>query len=153
MLTLFMLMLISSVMYGQTVQRSTYGVFSSEILNDSLLISGGQILTGISAMPQIEHGYYPLNSSLLTIDQMDALWFYTLFPNPTEAFLTLNKDGQSTETIVVEIYNLQGMLVGSYSLTTPPFQIDLSALATGMYHLIVLENGEPVFIQKLVKID
>ncbi len=152
-LTFFILSLFSCVLYGQTVQRSTYGVFRSITPNDSLLLAGGQILTEVAASPIIEHGYYPLNSSLLTIDQIDAVWFYRLFPNPTSAFVTLNRDGESTEPIIVEIYNLQGTLVGSYPLITVPFQIDLSTLSAGLYNLIVLENSEHVFIQKLVKID
>lgn len=148
-----LLFLYSSALHGQTVQRSTYGVFSSVTLNDSLLLAGGQILTGKSLSPLMEHGYYPLNGSLLSIDRTEGVWYFTLFPNPTQSLITVENSAEVSDLLVLQIYTVDGKFVRTYTMNTARFQFDLSDLSAGMYQLVIIDDGEKVFMQKFVKVD
>ena len=148
-----LLFLYSSALHGQTVQRSTYGVFSSVTLNDSLLLAGGQILTGKSLLPLMEHGYYPLNGSLLSIDNAEGIWHFSLYPNPAQSFIMVERSDEVNELLVLQIYTVDGKFIRTYTMNTARFQLDLSDLSAGMYQLMISDDGEKVFMQKFVKLD
>lgn len=145
--------LYSSVLHGQTVQRSTYGVFSSDTLNDTLLIAGGQILTGKSSSPLIEHGYYPLNGSLLNLDNVEGIWHFSLYPNPTQSLIMVERSDEVNDPLILQIYTVDGKFIRTYTVNTARSQFDLSDLSAGMYQLMIIDNGEKVFVQKFVKVD
>jgi hypothetical protein len=148
-----LLFLYSSALHGQTVQRSIYGVFSSVTFNDSLLLAGGQILTGKSLSPLIEHGYYPLNGSFLSIDQTEGFWHFSLYPNPTQSLIMVERSDEVNDLLVLQIYTVDGKIIRTYTMNTGRLQLDLSDLSAGMYQLIISDDGEKVFMQKFVKVD
>ncbi len=108
-LALFSILSISAI--GQTVERNTFAVFSSITPNDTLLVAGGQIMTGESDSPLLEQGYYPLSNTLLSINEPELIQSYSIYPNPFNASFQVNWTNTEVETIMLEIYSVNGALI------------------------------------------
>ena len=138
-------------LYGQSVQRSTYSVFNSITENDTLLMAGGQIMTGESVSPIIQHGYYPLNYSLLTIDEEIQELNYLVFPNPFINSFLINWDNIEQELITIEVYSIGGSLIGRYQTNQSNIEIHLNEHASGIYYVKGYSDQGELFNEKIVK--
>lgn len=136
--------------FGQTVQRSTYAVFSPVSDNDSLLVAGGQIMTGESGTDFIEHGYYPLNHSLLNVAEEILDTEYNLYPNPFTDRFTISWNGAG-ELITIEVYAPSGELINSYRTSQSNFEIDMNAQSSGVYYVKGYTNEGVLFNRKMIK--
>jgi hypothetical protein len=66
---------------------------------------------------------------------------YTLFPNPTNGRISVTpKDGQEVNQF--EVYNQMGALVLLKSKPTPPYNLDLSGLSSGLYFLSIISDDQ-----------
>ncbi len=73
---------------------------------------------------------------------------FTLYPNPADGQVTLNLEGNGTETVNVEIINLTGAVVYNNQFSTTTL-INLSELSTGVY-FVRTSFGKMIQSQKLI---
>jgi hypothetical protein len=81
--------------------------------------------------------------NLLAIESKNII---SIFPNPSNGFITIS--GSSITT--VEVYNVLGVLVQNVSWTTETQSIDLSHIASGIYHVVV-RNKQGQWTNTVVK--
>ena len=95
----------------------------------------------------IQGSYYPCNDQkTMTFEK------FTVFPNPTTGRLYIaDTDMKNLTNAQVDIYNLSGILVKSFILSTKIDiqNIDISQLSSGMYILIIKSKKE-VFTSKII---
>ena len=74
----------------------------------------------------------------------------SVYPNPSSGVFTIQLDGFSNESLAIEIFDVSGRVVFSYSVTTDTkFQLDLSSFAKGTYQL-QLVAGENKIVKRIV---
>jgi hypothetical protein len=75
---------------------------------------------------------------------------FTVYPNPSKGIFQLERCCDTRETLLVEIFNLQGQRVYSYTIRTIQHVLDLTNEPDGIYILMVRgERG--VYTMKMVK--
>jgi hypothetical protein len=85
---------------------------------------------------------------LLSTGQYEDVQF-SIYPNPAQETLQINQN--SYQFITATIYNLQGKIINRHTLENSHSTIDVKALNSGLYFLVLeSENGEWV-AQKFVK--
>ena len=135
--------------WGQTVEKSGFSVFTPVSENDSLLILGGQILSGTMPDEQVLHGYYPLQRSFLSIPVL-SLPSLTIFPNPVKETLYITVSDQPT-VFDVQLVDQTGKLIRNYANSSVQAGVDVSDLAVGMYFIpLTLPDGK-VATYKFIK--
>jgi D-alanyl-D-alanine carboxypeptidase len=97
---------------------------------------------GIVASVEFVVSQYSLSNTQFSNDT------FSIFPNPTTNFITLNSNEQVAETI--EIYDLQGRKVVSIVNAIKNPTIDVSYLSTGDYILKMKSNNQFI-VKKLIK--
>lgn len=80
-----------------------------------------------------------------TQDETDSP-IYSIYPNPTDDFITLNSD----ESLEIKIYNYAGQLIKNLSTKPERNQIDISNFKAGNY-LFIIRNENRVFAEKIIK--
>ncbi|HSM46765.1 MAG TPA: T9SS type A sorting domain-containing protein, partial [Draconibacterium sp.] len=78
------------------------------------------------------------------------------YPNPFNDILNVNVQAKNNiAELTLEIFSLYGQKVASAqkknSFGEIQFETDLSHLSSGMYLLIVSENGKQVFSKKIIR--
>ncbi len=76
--------------------------------------------------------------------------YYNIFPNPTEGPVQLNFNNMPEEQISVDVYDIEGKLVGSFISENGSIKFDLSSMPSGTY-IIHLKINDRVFPSKLIK--
>lgn len=140
-----------SLTYGQSVERNTYAVFSATAPNDSLAVAAGQIMTGTAETPHVEHGYYPLNQSLLSIDNKELVIGHLVYPNPFNDNFTVQVTTEITEPVTLEIYSVNGALLEIVTMNNSNVIIDMSQYAGGIYYISAYSNNAVLFNEKVIK--
>ena len=74
---------------------------------------------------------------------------FAIYPNPAEKNLTIKLDDDGGIT-TAKIYDILGTERFSGAITNSKTDIDISALARGMYFVQLLSNGRPVSIKKVI---
>lgn len=76
-----------------------------------------------------------------------------LFPNPTNGHLTLRFDGPMPGKGQWQVIDLWGRVVGMGALepNKPQHQLNIDLLPAGLYLVKVLDDGVPVWIEKVIK--
>jgi len=139
------------LLFGQTTERNTYAVFTTITPNDSLLLAGGQIMSGDSETNYVEHGYYPLNQSLLSTHKTEYLTTFVAYPNPFLETFTLQWSNYSGEVITLNIYGINGELIKTRTVIGQSVVINLADYSNGVYYVTAFSNGALLFNQKLIK--
>lgn len=137
--------------YAQTFERNVFSVFSPISVNDTLLVAGGQIMAGIANSPTVEHGYYPLNHSLLTLTDEGGLDHYRIYPNPFATSFFLDLTGITNEVIMVQVYAMNGNIIQTETVTSGLFEINLANVDAGIYYLQGITSGGVAFTEKIIK--
>lgn len=75
----------------------------------------------------------------------------SVYPNPTASFITLNIQNHSLETVHFELFDLNGRLIQSQSITTSETQIAMEHLASAVYLLNVVEQNKVLKTFKIIK--
>jgi hypothetical protein len=145
------LLVFSEASIAQIVDRSTFSVFQPIGVNDTLLLAGGQIMTGESIEPTILHGYYPLNYTLLSVNEVDFSDEISIFPNPFVESFVINLQNQDYSIISIEIFSMNGQLLTSFLSTNQQIEIDLIGYASGVYHVRVSNENRVIANTKIVK--
>ncbi len=145
------LLVFSEGLTAQIVDRSTFSVFQPIGVNDTLLVAGGQIMSGESVDPQVLHGYYPLSYTLLSVNELDLNDEISIFPNPfVESFFITLKNQEFTN-ITIEVLSMNGQLLTSFQSTNQQIEIDLSGYANGVYHVRLSTENLVIANNKIVK--
>ncbi len=148
-LALFSILSISAI--GQTVERNTFAVFSSITPNDTLLVAGGQIMTGESDSPLLEQGYYPLSNTLLSINEPELIQSYSIYPNPFNASFQVNWTNTEVETITLEIYSVNGSLIQRIESSDAQIIFYSETWEPGMYFVRGFTDQGILFDEKVIK--
>jgi hypothetical protein len=77
---------------------------------------------------------------------------FKIMPNPTQDYLFIYMDEQSTNNVKGALYDVKGKLVKSIDFLQPSiaYSLDLTDVAAGVYHL-VLQAGNEKVSQKVIK--
>ncbi len=148
-LVLFSILSISAI--GQTVERNTFAVFNSITPNDTLLVAGGQIMTGESDSPLIEHGYYPLSNTLLSINEPELIQSYSIYPNPFNESFQVNWANAEYATITIEIYSVNGALIQRIESSDAQIIFYSETWEPGMYFVRGHTAEGILFDEKVIK--
>jgi len=145
----FLFLTLSTTALGQTVQRSTFSVFSPADENDSLLVAAGQIMSGEDVDVSVDHGYYPLYTAYLTLPELAEDNQVRLYPNPfAESFWVSTENFQG---VTLAVYDLNGAIVRKFTLYQPTQLIPLTDIAKGVYLVKAYTDKEELFNQKIIK--
>ena len=72
-----------------------------------------------------------------------------LFPNPSDGMITLSFDKTVEKPVIIEIYNVSGLLCHTTRLTDEMKQLDLSSFSKGMY-FVLIKARDNIFSRKLI---
>lgn len=75
----------------------------------------------------------------------------SVYPNPTASFVTLTLQNYSLEKVHFELFDLNGRLIQSQSITTSETQIAMEHLASAVYLLNVKEQSKVLKTFKIIK--
>lgn len=75
----------------------------------------------------------------------------SVYPNPTASFVTLTLQNYSLENVRFELFDLNGRLIQSQSITTSDTQIAMEHLASAVYLLNVMEQNKVLKTFKIIK--
>lgn len=148
---LVFLLVFSEGSTAQIVDRSIFSVFQPIGVNDTLLLAGGQIMTGESTEPTILHGYYPLNYTLLSVNEVDFNDEISIFPNPFVESFVINLQNQDYSMITIEILSMNGQVLTTFHSSNQQIDIDLTGYASGVYHVRVSSENQVIANNKIVK--
>jgi hypothetical protein len=145
------LLVFSEGLTAQIVDRSTFSVFQPIGTNDTLLIAGGQIMSGESDEPQVLHGYYPLNYTLLSVNELVLNDQISIFPNPFIESFFVTIQNQDFTLINIDVLSMNGQLLRSFQSANQQIEIDMSGFASGVYHVRVRTENQVIANNKIVK--
>ena len=143
-----------------TIETSHNGINWTAIKHTKAA-GNSMVLMDYSAMitdPSFETNYYRLKQTDLdgkfeysTIiaakncgTNLDRL---SIFPNPCQGVLNLNYNGNTENSIYMELFNITGTIV--FKSTSAQNQLDITALTPGIYYAHVLNRDESL-IKKIV---
>ncbi len=75
----------------------------------------------------------------------------SVYPNPTASFVTLSIQNYSLENVHFELFDLNGRLIQSQSITTSETQIAMEHLASAVYLINVMEQNKVLKTFKIIK--
>jgi Secretion system C-terminal sorting domain len=75
----------------------------------------------------------------------------SVYPNPTASIVTLTLQNYSLEKVHFELFDLNGRLIQSQSITTSETQIAMEHLASAVYLLNVMEQNKVMKTFKIIK--
>lgn len=136
---------------AQIIDRSTFSVFQPIGVNDTLLMAGSQIMSGESSEPTILHGYYPLNYTLLSVNDVTVNDEISFFPNPFNQSFVIHLNNQDYSMITIEILAMNGQLVTTFQSTNQQIEVDLSTVENGVYHVRLTSENQVIGHSKIVK--
>ena len=89
----------------------------------------------------------------LSITSFDTLGTINMYPNPTEAVLTIAFEIQNTEKLNIKVYNLLGKQVLAKQISKEDTSLVVSGLNNGIYVVRITSlNGENATTKRFVKI-
>ena len=125
------------------------GVFSGDG------VSGSEYIPTIGTEEQVEITYTFTNESGCTSQAVQSLFVdncsgvdesesmsFDLFPNPAEDCIKITTNAQGAYAVM--IVNAHGQLVRSLALSSPMSAIDITDLSSGVYELVLMQNGRKV---------
>ena len=75
----------------------------------------------------------------------------TAYPNPTSDFLTLNIPTANNNSLVYNLYDINGKLIETKSISAVETTIHINSLAKAIYFLKIIENNKQVKTFKITK--
>jgi hypothetical protein len=95
---------------------------------------------------------FTITESTASVDE-NTLQNFALYPNPTQDFVTVSFDMESSGAVSIQLYDVQGRTVKRfvYSSTLGTFSenLDVNAISSGIY-MIHIQNGNKSTVKKLV---
>lgn len=77
--------------------------------------------------------------------------YFTVYPNPTINFLTLNLGNADLSTLSFQLYDLSGKLIESRKIVSNTETIRMENLPSALYFLRVTNNSEELKTFKIIK--
>jgi hypothetical protein len=90
-----------------------------------------------------------LEGAMLDVKDLSAFENVTVFPNPTNGILNINRKGITGNKTIAEILNVMGQIVYTASLTEDAITINLSSQPAGLYFLRLKQGNS----EKVLKIS
>jgi hypothetical protein len=90
-------------------------------------------------------------SVVTAIDDSDSKIFLSVFPNPTIDLLTLQTKQLNIENLVYQIFDINGKLLDSKSLTSNETKIVMTDYSTATYFLKVTQGNKLIKTFKIIK--
>ena len=91
-----------------------------------------------------QKSYYnaPQKGAITSVKQLSADVSIQLYPNPADSRINIEvKNPGSSDDITAQVFDMLGKNVGSSSLVAGKGSIDVSALASGVYSVMLVQNG------------
>ena len=98
----------------------------------------------------VEGVQQPLSVEVQSIDAVDALPTVSIFPNPTDAIVTLRREADGEPARVV-LYDASGRQLESQTWTGASLSLDLTAQPSGAYIVRVAYSDNRVKNYKIIK--
>jgi hypothetical protein len=137
-----------SIIKAQVQVKTTLSSFSVNVQNDSLILVSGQMISGNSVSPVLDHGYLSLRYSSLSISN-DLIANWMIFPNPASSNIQVSFGREVSGTIY--IYNFLGELVIQNTIHSDEAYLDISGLEAGSYNLVCMLD-EQYKVQRFIKL-
>jgi hypothetical protein len=148
---------------GNVLWAERTGGLNHDVANSAALDASGNIyLTGYFGSPTITFGtttltnttnsdvFYDIflakSSSFTGIHELRNSFNYFVYPNPSTNNITI----ESPQDAVIEITNIQGQLVKTFTTTGNKTNIDVSALPSGVY-VVEVKTAKGVAVSKFIK--
>jgi subtilisin-like proprotein convertase family protein len=82
----------------------------------------------------------------------DGVWDIALEPNPTESTLNVEVLGKANQSVILDLYSIDGRLILTKKMTTQNTKaaLDLGPLSNGIY-MLKCHAGTQFFVKKVVK--
>jgi PKD repeat protein len=137
------------------LQNPTHVYSGSGTYTVSLTVSnayGSNILTKTNVINAISICYYDTvtysacDGITGLIEAMDMKYNIKIYPNPATDDLTI----ETPERATIEIYNIEGQIIKSFSAGDNTTTIDVSTLARGMY-FVKMKSDNGVGVKKFIK--
>ncbi|MFY9164040.1 T9SS type A sorting domain-containing protein [Aquirufa antheringensis] len=90
-------------------------------------------------------------SIVLGIEHNSIQLYFTVYPNPTINFLTLNLGNDDLSTLSFQLYDLSGKLIESRKIVSNTETIRMENLPSALYFLRVTNNSEELKTFKIIK--
>ena len=131
------LLLFYTIGFGQSISNQVISSLGLNTLSVNLAMDGtlGETLYqgGQNNNIVLTEGFIQPNQEIiLSIDSFNDLSM-TIFPNPVFDFLNIQLTNMSIMPLKLEIFNVNGKLIKTNSLTEKHSRLDLSILSTGTY--------------------
>lgn len=81
----------------------------------------------------------------------DLSFFSSVYPNPTDEYVTLQIEGMSLKNLSYQLYDMQGKLLMENSIDGNLNKISLSDLPNAMYFMKILHQNIPFKTIKIIK--
>lgn len=105
------------------------------------LTAGGNTLT---------QGFHQPEISYASLDDYNDAYQFTLYPNPTEQFITVQSSTDDAKQI--RLYDAVGKVIMMTPIFSDKIVVDLQTLAAGSYvFYITTENGQPLHSYTVIK--
>lgn len=118
-----------------------FGIGTDEAI-DSLVIRWPSGIVDVVTEPEINSTVAVTEGSTVVISGLDEynVLPLSIFPNPTNDLLNLELPNNAGQARTISVYDINGRLVSASK--TAATQLNVSALATGTYLLLVEEDGK-----------
>ena len=90
-------------------------------------------------------------SVVLGVEHQTIQLDFTVYPNPTINFLTLNVGNAELSTLNFQLYDLSGKLIESRKILSSTETISMENLPSALYFLRVTNNNQDLKTFKIIK--
>ncbi|MCB0410303.1 MAG: T9SS type A sorting domain-containing protein [Flavobacteriales bacterium] len=138
---------------GLNWQKSNSGLnyANFEYLMKHVTVSGSYIVAGVNTMVGSKIVRMPLNQIITSIKKNTISLNSKVYPNPSSGLVNFNSNAfTSLENISVNIINVTGKLITSYSISDVNTVIDFSSFENGLYFYEINSEGERIETGKLL---
>ncbi len=145
--TLLLFIALRTLVYAQSVQKTSLSAFIQVNSNDTLTITTGQSVNGLSDSLNVLQGYLPLQYSFAQVSDLTQNWI-RIYPNPTSDFIYFK--GNTQEVSQVKIFSSSGQLILDQPYHASINKIKVSQFPKGIYFVHVYNEQEIISQSKIV---
>jgi hypothetical protein len=84
-------------------------------------------------------------------DAINIVLEFSVYPNPTEGFVSLNIGDYDTKGLNYQLYDIKGKIIQEDKVNDVQTQISLANLSSGIYLLKVFDNKKELKVFKIIK--
>jgi hypothetical protein len=91
----------------------------------------------------LTQGFHQPEIHFFAVDKNDNEFTFSLYPNPTEQFVTVVSN--SEKEMQVHIYDAGGQAIEVSHVFTKTITLDMQAMASGNYIMVITDNSGKIF--------